>query len=119
MNDFDDLVSRRGVIMAGRLGPHGRVAAHKSKGLYIENPAALEMAHWFCSTVTMMFTSMASALDQLTVAGSWLPTSGWIYRGDYGIAVHGAQFVFVEAAQIESLDEMVGLLRQLDPLAVP
>lgn len=118
MNAFDDLVSRHGVIMAGRLGPDGRVAAHKSKGLYIENPAALEMAHWFCSAVTMMFTSMAAALDQLTVAGSWLPRSGWIYSGgDYAIAVHGTHFVFVESAKIESLDEMVGLLRELDTLA--
>ena len=45
MNEFDDLVSRPGVVMAGRLGPDGRVPEHKSEGLYIENPAALEMAH--------------------------------------------------------------------------
>ena len=115
MNEFDDLVSRRGVIMAGKLGPDGRVAAHKSTGLYIENPAALEMAHWFSSAVTMMFSSMAAALDRLTVAGSWLPMAGWTYSGgDYGIAVHGTHFVFVESAKIESLDETAGLLRQLD-----
>ena len=48
MSEFDKLVSRPGVIMAGRLGPDGRVAEHKSEGLYIESPAALEMAHWFC-----------------------------------------------------------------------
>ena len=115
MNEFDDLVSRRGVIMAGRFGPDGRVSEHKSKGLYIENQAALEMAHWFTSAVTMMFASMAAALDQLTVAGSWQPMTGWTYNGgDYGIAVHGTHFVFVESAKIESLDEMAGLLRQLD-----
>ena len=115
MNEFDDLLSRRGVIMAGSFGPDGRVAAHKSKGLYIENPAALEMAHWFTSTATLMFTSMAAALDQLTVAGSWLPMTGWIYNGgDYGIAVHGTHFVFVESAKIDSLDEMAGLLREFD-----
>lgn len=86
MNALDDLASRHGVIMAGRLGPDGRVAAQRSKGMYIENPAALEMAHWFCSALTMMFTSMGAALDRLTVAGSWLPTSGWDYNGgDYGL----------------------------------
>ena len=70
MNEFDDLVSRRGVIMAGRLGPDGRVAEHKSESLFIENPAMLEMAHWFVAAVTTMLTSMGSALDQLTAAGT-------------------------------------------------
>ena len=45
MNEFDDLVSVRGVMMAGRFGPDGRVAEHKSKGLLLENPVALELAH--------------------------------------------------------------------------
>ena len=61
MSKFDDLVSRHGVIMAGRLGPDGRVAEHKSEGLYLEVPAALEMAHWFTSSATAMFASMAAA----------------------------------------------------------
>ena len=115
MTEFDDLVSRRGVIMAGSFGPDGRVAEHKSEGLLVENPAALEMAHWFTSTATLMFTSMGAALDRLTVAGSWLPVAGWTYSGgDYGIVVHGTYFVLVESAKIESLDEMAALLRQLD-----
>lgn len=120
MSEFDELVSRRGVIMAGRLGPDGRVAEHKSEGLYIENPAALEMAHWFCSAVTMMFSSMGAVLDQLRGLGtfdttSWLPLTGWTYRGgDYAVAVHGTQFVVVESAKIESLDELARLLRELD-----
>ena len=115
MSDFDELVSRPGVIMAGRLGPDGRVAAHKSEGFYVDNPAALEMAHWLSSAVTMMFASMAAALDQMTVAGSWLPMVGWTYNGgDYGIAVHGTHFVFVESGKIKSLDEMAELLRELE-----
>ena len=62
-----------------------------------------------------MFTSMAATLDGLAVAGSWSPMAGWTYSGgDYGIAVHGSHFVFFESAKIKSLDEMVGLLRQLD-----
>ena len=40
---------------------------------------------------------------------------GWVYRGgDCGIVVYGTHFVFVESAKIKSLDEMAGLLRQLD-----
>jgi roadblock/LC7 domain-containing protein len=53
MSEFDDLVSRRGVIVAGRIGPDGRVAEHKSEGLYLEDPATNELAHWFCSAVTL------------------------------------------------------------------
>jgi roadblock/LC7 domain-containing protein len=114
MNEFDDLVSRPGVTMAGRLGPDGRVAEHQSTRLYLENPAALEMAHWFCSAATWMFTSMGAALNQLTVAGSWLPTTGWRYSGgDYAIIVEGTYFVFVESIRIESLDEVVEVLHQL------
>ena len=120
MNEFDELVSRRGVIMAGRFGPDGRVAEHKSEGLFIEVPAAMEMAQWFCSAVTMMFTAMAAAVDQLSHSGgfdptSWLPMSGWMYSGgDYSIAVYGDKFVFAESAKVESLDELRGLLHELD-----
>lgn len=115
MSEFGELVSRPGVIMAGRFGPDGRVAEHKSESLYLENPAALEMAHWFTSAATMMFASMAAALDQMTAAGSWLPAAGWTYNGgDYALAVRGSHFVFVESAKIKSLDEIDGLLRELD-----
>ena len=38
MSEFDELVASPGVIMAGRFGPDGRVAKHKTTGLYIENP---------------------------------------------------------------------------------
>lgn len=120
MNEFDELVSSRGVIMAGRFGPDGRVAEHKSKGLYIDDPAAMEMAHWFCSAATMMFTAMSAALDQLTHSSSfdttsWLPMSGWSYSGgDYSIAVHGDSFVVAQSAKVKSLDELAGLLRRLN-----
>jgi roadblock/LC7 domain-containing protein len=115
MTEFDELVAHRCVMIAGRLGPDGRVAEHKSESLFIENQAMLEMAHWFVAAVTMMLTSMGSALDQLTAAGTWLPTSGWTYRGgDYAIAVDAAKFVVAEAAKIESLDELASLLHELD-----
>lgn len=121
MGEFDELVSHPGVLMAGRFGPDGRVADHKSTGLFIENQAQLEMTQWFCSAVTTMFTAMAHAVDLEQGHGSgwdttsWLPMTGWTYRGgNYAIAVHGSLFVFVEAAKIESLDDLVGLLHQLD-----
>ena len=120
MTEFDDLVSRRGVIMAGSFSSDGRVAEHKSEGLFIEDPVALDLAHWFCSAATMMFTAMATAIDQRSHTGafdttSWLPMRTWVYSGgDYAIVVHGAHFVIVEAAKVGSLDELAGLLVQLD-----
>ena len=118
MKEFDELVSVRGVIMAGRFGPDGRVAEHKSKGLFIDNPAALELAHGFCSAVTTMFGALAAAMDQISGTSgfaNWAPVTGWTYwGGDYAIAVQGAHFVIVESAKIESIDELLKLLRQLD-----
>ena len=46
MSELDDLLSGDGVLMAGRFGPDGRIVEHESKGLFIENPPALEMAQW-------------------------------------------------------------------------
>ena len=37
MSELDELVARPGVFMAGRFGADGRVAEHKTTGLYIEN----------------------------------------------------------------------------------
>jgi roadblock/LC7 domain-containing protein len=43
VNEFDDLLSLDGVLIAGRFGPDGRIAERKSKALFIENPPLLEM----------------------------------------------------------------------------
>ena len=55
MSEFDELVSRDGVLIAGRFGPDGRIAEHKSTGLFIEYPPALDMALWCCTAVFAMF----------------------------------------------------------------
>jgi hypothetical protein len=39
MSEFYELVARPGVLMTGRFGADGRVAEHKTTGLYVENPA--------------------------------------------------------------------------------
>jgi roadblock/LC7 domain-containing protein len=46
MSEFDDLVASPGVLMAGRFSPDGRVAEHKTRGLYVENPAITRIAQW-------------------------------------------------------------------------
>ena len=116
MSEFDDLVASPGVLMAGRIGPDGRVAEHKTARLYVEFPAATEMAQWFCSAVTTMFGSMAYALDALMQSGfsqtSWLPVRTWTYSGgDFAIAVHGDRFLVAEHAKIRSLDDLSQLLQ--------
>ena len=63
MSEFDELVASPGFLMAGRFGPDGRVAEHKTTDLYVENPVATGMAQWFCAAITAMFGSMAYAVD--------------------------------------------------------
>jgi len=120
MSELDELVARPGVLMAGRYGPDGRVAEHKTTGLYIENPALTGIAQWFCAAVTTMFGSMAYAVDTLNQGGfdqsSWLPMRGWTYwGGDYAIAVHGNRFAIAERAKLGSLDELSRLLNSGQP----
>lgn len=120
MSEFDELVASPGVVMAGRFGPDGRIAEHKSKGLYLENQASAEMAQWFCAAITMMFRSMAHVVDLVDQSGfnqtSWLPVHSWTYSGgDYVIAVHGDRFMIAEGAKLGSLDELSRLLRAGQP----
>jgi roadblock/LC7 domain-containing protein len=115
MSEFDELVARPGVLKAARFGPDGRVAEHKTTGLYIENPALTRIAQWFYAAVTTMFGSMAYAVDTVNQSGfnqsSWLPTHSWIYSGgDDAIAVHGDRFLIAERAKLGSLDELSQLL---------
>jgi roadblock/LC7 domain-containing protein len=120
MTELDELVARPGVLMAGRFGPDGRIAEHKTAGLYIENPVLTGVAQWFCAAVTTMFGSMAYAVDTLDQSGfdqtSWLPVRSWSYSGgDYVIAVHGDRFLIAESAKLGSLDELNQLLRAGQP----
>ena len=116
-SEFDQLISRDGILLAGRFGPDWRIAEHKSKGLYFENPQAVEMAQRFCAAVTVMFSSMAFAMDEVNRTGfdqtSWLPQKSWTFSGgDYSIAVYGDRFVFGEAEKIQGLDELRRLLHE-------
>ena len=120
MSELDELVARPGVLMAGRFGPDGRVAEHKTTGLYIENPALTGIAQWFCAAVTTMLGAMAYALDTLNQSGfnqtSWLPVRSWTYSGgDYVIVVYGDQFLIAERAKLESLDDLSQLLHAEQP----
>lgn len=69
MSEFDELVASPGVLMAGRFGPDGRIAEHKSKSLYVAVPASAAMAQWFCAAISMMFRSMAHVVDLMDQSG--------------------------------------------------
>jgi roadblock/LC7 domain-containing protein len=120
VSEFDELIALDGVIMAGRLGPDGRVEEYKAHALYVANPAAAEMARWFCAAITMMLQSMAHAIDSVTRTGwdqtSWLPVKGWaVSGGDYTIAMRGDRFVIAARDKIGSLDEVSRLLGNGQP----
>ena len=120
MSEFDELVKFDGVLMAGRIGPDGRVAEHKTRALYVENPAAAQMAQWFCATITTMLTSMALAIDMANQTGfdqtSWLPIKSWaVTGGDYAIAIRGDLFAIAERAKLGSLDELSRLVGNEQP----
>ena len=111
MSEFDELVKLDGVLIAGRLGPDGRVADYKADRWYFDNPVAQEMAHWFCTSITMLLSSMAYAINVARATGfdqtSWLPMKSWAYTGgDYTIAVRGDRFIIAERAKLGSLDEL-------------
>jgi roadblock/LC7 domain-containing protein len=116
MNEFDELVSRDGVLMAGRLGPDWRVAEHKSARLYTENPQAEEIMHWFFQAATMMFQAMAVTTEGTMIGGNFNPTSmlpvkGWtFFGGDYTIWLRVNRFAVAETAKVKSIDEVVRLL---------
>jgi roadblock/LC7 domain-containing protein len=84
-SEFDQLLSQDGILMVGRFGPGWTVADHKCKGLFVESPAALEMARSFCPAITMVFNSLAFAADSITRTGfdpsTWLPQRGWAFTG--------------------------------------
>ena len=85
MSEFDELVSRKGVLVAGRFGPDWRVAEQKSAWLVIEEPQAIAMISSFCASIQMLLNTMALAMSDVT-AVSWQPLKGWgVSSGVYSL----------------------------------
>jgi roadblock/LC7 domain-containing protein len=69
------------------------------------------MAQWFCVAATMMFNSMAFAVDTVSHTGfdttSWLPAMGWaLSGGDFSMVLHGDRFVIAETEKVKRFDEL-------------
>jgi roadblock/LC7 domain-containing protein len=115
MSEFDELVSRDGVLMAGRFGPDWRVAETKSRGLFIEYPPALEVMGSFCEAIQSVFNALGVAMSGFSPS-AWTPVHGWAASGgSYSIAVHGDRFVVAETDKVGSFDELRQLLRAGEP----
>ena len=115
MSEFDELVSRDGVLMAGRFGPDWRVAETKSRGLFIEYPPALEVMGSFCEAIQSVFNALAVAMGGFSPS-AWTPVHGWAASGgSYSIAVHGDRFVVVETDKVGGFDKLRQLLRAGEP----
>jgi roadblock/LC7 domain-containing protein len=114
MSEFDELVSRDGVLVAGRFGPDWRVAEHKSTGFFIEDPRAFELMSSFCASIQMMLNTLAVAMSGVGVDPlSWQPVNGWgASSGAYSFALHGDRFAIGETAKLGSIDDLLGLLRR-------
>ncbi len=117
MGEFDELVSRKGVLVAGRFGPDWRVAEHKSVSLFIEEPQVFEMMSFFCATIQMMLNTMALAMRRVSpVPETWQPVKGWgASIGQYSFALHGDRFAIGQTEYLGSIDELLDLLRQGKP----
>ena len=115
MSEFDELVSRHGVLMAGRFGPDWRVAETRSKGLFVEYPPAVEVMGSFCAAIQSMFNALAVAMGGFSPS-TWTPVHGWAASGGiYSIAVHGDRFVVAETDKVGSFDELRQLLQAAKP----
>jgi roadblock/LC7 domain-containing protein len=102
MSEFDELVSRDGVLMAGRFGPDWRVAEVKSEGLFIEYPAALGVMGRFCEAIQPVFNALAVAMAGFSPS-AWAPVHGRAASGgSYSIAVHGDRIVGGSSAPLGS-----------------
>ncbi len=113
-SEFDELISRHGVVVAGRFGPDWRIGEHKSAGLFLEIPAAFELIGSFAEAVQTLFNTMALAMSGAS-ALSWQPVKGWaVSSGPYSIVVHGDRFVLAETDKVGSFDELRHLLQARD-----
>lgn len=115
MSELDELVSRPGMLMAGRFGPDWRIAETRTRGLFVEFPPAMAVMGSFCEAIQSMFNALGTAMGGFSPS-TWTPVHGWAVSGGiYSIALHGDRFVVVETGEVGSFDELRQLLRAGKP----
>jgi roadblock/LC7 domain-containing protein len=118
MSEFDELVSRQGVVVAGRFGPDWHIAEHKSVGMLIEDPRVFELMSSFTAAIQTLLNTMAVAMSDVA-AVSWQPVKGWaVWSGPYSVLLHGDRFVVAETEKVGSVDELRHLLQERTPVGM-
>jgi roadblock/LC7 domain-containing protein len=99
MATLNELLNLNGVVAAGEFTADGKLVDFKSK---MEMPPEMaEMSAQFCSSVTMLFNTLAGSFAQLSKM-KWVPQQGWAYSGgEWTVAVGGNKGVFVETAKAD------------------
>jgi roadblock/LC7 domain-containing protein len=95
---LDELAGMPGVVLAFEFRADGTCTAHRKA-----SPEMAAMAARYCATVTMQFSTLASAFTVLSER-DWVPQQGWVYQGGaYTVIIGqgGFQGVFVESAEAD------------------
>ncbi len=99
MATLDELLKIDGVVAAGEFTADGKVVDFRSQ--MDMSPEMAAMTAQFCSTITMVFNTLAGAFAQLSMM-KWVPQHGWMYAGgDWSVAIGGNVGVFVETAKAD------------------
>jgi len=99
MATLDDLIKIDGVVAVGEFTDDGKLVDYRAN---VDMPREMaEMAAQFCSSVTMMFNTLAGSFTQLSQM-KWIPQQGWVYcGGDMTVAVANNKGVFIETAKVD------------------
>lgn len=99
MTILDELLKIDGVVAAGEFTADGKIVDFRAK--MDMSPEMAAMTAQFCSTITMVFNTLAGAFAQLSQM-KWVPQQGWMYAGgDWTVAIGGNIGVFAETAKTD------------------
>jgi roadblock/LC7 domain-containing protein len=94
MEKLDELLAIDGVVAVGEFANDGTLVAYRSN--MNMPPEMARKSAQFCATVTMMFSTLAGAFEQLP-SMKFAPQQGWAYSGgDLTVAVGGHIGVFIK-----------------------
>ncbi|MBI4402319.1 MAG: DUF2173 family protein [Nitrospirae bacterium] len=100
MATLDQLMQIKGVVAAGEFTPGGELVDFRSALSMSQDQAG--MTAQFCSTVSIMFNTLAKAYTHMYSNTNWLPPKFWAYGGgDMAVCVGGTKGVFVEIAKAD------------------